>query len=332
MKLAAPFIIGTLVTAACITSNSANAGPGDSSFTPSSVIVPVTEISLRNGHSVGSVLYTCSGTLADCGVDMTDVNALAALSVGATINAGTYDRVVITTCRDEGSYEAKVTGTINIDGTSYYTMTPATPGANILSTDSTDLGPVSITYPDCVREYLLASSITIADGDDIVINLFVNFENIAWARTASLVANTTGCVTNAVDQAVCTAYPAIIASTGRATPFVQTYHVTVNDSGQVDGQLSLVLNSDGAPIGGFMRPYYDTTNSISNGFNTPLKTFSLNSDGTTYTLGNYGGTVDSYNRLITDFMLGRNPGDISVGTFDASSPDAAGLAYSAILQ
>lgn len=330
-------ILFTIVSIFGMASSQSYAAAGDSSFTPTSVVVPITEIRLENASGDTALLYSCSGgTLADCGVNVADPSALAALSLSSNITPGTYDHIGIGTCQDTGSYDATLTGSVNIAGTDYYTTTPANPGVDdVLSTSSANLGPVTVHYNGCVHSYPLASPVTVAAGDSIVVNLFVNLENIAWARTASVNTIPSGCVTNsggAGTQAVCMAYPDVVASIGTETPKVQTYHVTINSSGQVDGQFILIYNSDGTPIGGFTRPYYDATNSMSYGFDTPLRTFTLNGDGVSYTLGNYGNGANNYTLLISDFIPGTTAGDISTGLFDATSPEDAGLSYSAVLQ
>lgn len=324
---------GSITVLTCVIFNQSHAAAGDASFTPANIVVPVTEISLRNGRTVGSVLYSCAGSLADCRVDITSSAALTALSMGANINTGSYDRVVIETCRDGDAYDAAVTGIAVIDGINYYTTTPATPGvSDVLSTDSADLGPVTVTYRGCVHEYLLPKPVTVADGDNVVINLFVNLENIAWARTARSIPISAGCASNVRSQAVCTAYSAIVASVGVTSPKVQTYHVSINGSGQIDGQYILLFNTDGTAIGGFARPYYDANNSDSSGFSTPLRVFSLNNDGVSYTFGNYGGAAGSYTRLLTDFVPGTAAGSVTSGFYDFTSLNNPGEAYSATLQ
>jgi hypothetical protein len=332
-RLTGVLATGTLVTLMSSALHAAPATTGDSSFTPTSVVIPVTEITLRNGDSGGSQLYSCTGTLADCGVDITDATALAALAASSTIDAGTYDRIAVGTCRDEGSYDATISGSVNVDGVDYYTTTPATPGtSNVLSTVAADLGPVTVNYSGCVSEYLLSSPITVADGDSIVVNLFVNLENIAWARTRSASSIPSGCQNNGTDQVVCMAYPDVVAYIGAATPSVQTYHVSVQGSTNVtDGQFILLFNADGSTIGGFTRPYYGPASSGTSGFDTPLRTFSANGDGT-YTLGNYGGSATSYERLITDFIPATTAGGIVSGVHDATSPTDAGKTYDATLQ
>lgn len=335
MKIKHTYSTAVLTATLMLASNSLLAAPGDSSFTPSGVVVPVTEISLQNGENGGSLLYECTGTLADCGIDITDQAALDNLSTGASIEPGTYDRIGVGTCRDEGNYDATVEGSVDISGTMYYTVTPSTPGtSDILSTNSADLGPVTVNYSGCKNEYHLADPITVAEGETVTVNLFVNLENIAWARTSDSSSVPSGCQNNNLggnNQVVCMAYPDVVAYIGAVTPDIQTYHVDIGSTGEIDGQFILMFNGDGSPIGGFSRPYYNATNTGASGFDTPLRTLESNGDGS-YTLGNYGSSATSYDRFITDFTLGTNPGDISAGVHDVTSPRDAGVGYQATLQ
>ncbi len=207
--------------------------------------------------------------------------------------------------------------------------------SDVISNNIADLGPVTVNYSGCVNEYILSNPVTVADGDSIMVNLFVNLENIAWARTFVSNSIPSGCQNNELgddNQAICMAYPDIVAYIGAATPTVQTYHVSVEgSSNSTDGQFILLFNPDGSPIGGFTRPYYDPASSDAPGFDTPLRTFSSNGDGT-YTLGNYGSSATSYDRLITDFIPATTPGAVVSGVHDATSPRTPGDTYEATLQ
>lgn len=337
MKTQKLFSLVTIVPILSLSSNYLYAAPEDAAnFTPSSVVIPITEITLRNGDSGGSPLYSCTGSLAECGVDITDSTALTALSASASIATGTYDRIAVGTCRNEGNYDATITGTTIITGTTYYTTTPTIPGeSDVLSTNSTDLGPVTVNYSGCSNEYLLNSPITVAEGDSIVVNLFVNLENIAWAKSDNSSSIPSGCQNNSGGnntQVVCMAYPDVVASIGTASPTVQTYHVSVEGSPKKVGQFVLLFNEDGSPLGGFTRPFYNELPlNDPSGFDTPLRTFSSNGDGT-YTLGNYGSSATSYDRLITDFIPATTPGGVVTGVHDALSPRTPIDSYSATLQ
>lgn len=327
----------TLLTLASTQSYAASYN--QTSFTPSSVVVPITEITLKNGDSNSSVIYTCSGTLADCGVNIADSAVLAALAQNASIDPGTYDRISVGTCRDEGSYQAAVTGSADLPGYGgvHYTTTPAIPGTDdVLSTNSADSGPVTVTYSGCSNDYFLRTPITIEEGDSVKVNLFVNLENIAWMRGSNSASIPSGCLNNSNggndNQVVCMAYPDVVAFIGSTTPTVQTYYVAVEGSSSFAGQFILLFHADGSPIGGFTRPYYHNGSPGDNaGFDTPFRTFSDNGDGT-YTLGNYGSSAASYDRLITDFIPATTPGETVTGNHDALSPRTPIDTYSAVLQ
>ena len=83
----------------------ASASPGEASFTPTSLRVPIWRIALQgsgDGAPPRQDLYQCAGPHEDdCLVDFADDAALAALFRGATsIAPGVYDRIEVYLCPD----------------------------------------------------------------------------------------------------------------------------------------------------------------------------------------------------------------------------------------
>ena len=83
---------------------------------------------------------------------------------------------------------------------------------------------------------------------------------------------------------------------GSVSPTLETYHITRSQAdtsaAQADGQILLILDPSSNILGGFSRRLYSATSSGGGtGYDTPLRTFSLNSGGTTYNIENYGSSA-----------------------------------------
>ena len=131
--------------------------------------------------------------------------------------------------------------------------------------------------------------LVVADGDDLNISLFISTVNIAWAQD-SAISIPSGCKTNAGGtMEVCLAYPDVVPYVGVTTPVLEAYHVTRDGTGD-GGQVLLIFDVSDNLLGGFTRPLYVGTNSTDNGYDTPLRIFVDNGDGT-YHLENYGSTA-----------------------------------------
>jgi hypothetical protein len=342
-------IVGLIFWCVCST---ASAAPGESSFTPTSLKVPVHFIRLESSTNANASvdLYRCPAepppgsmmppdagvAAADldggglnsadaCLVDMADNAALAALFADAIdVRLGTYDRIRVYLCGFNGatSYTSYVKGTLELNGTTYYTTDAHD---EVLTQDSAHIGYTPVEYGGCASDVPLPAPLTIKDGDTIAISAFFSLRNIAWG---TLTGNGPpgGCTFNgAHSHSVCTGYPIPVTYVGATSPTLETYYITEDLSdtsgAKAGGQLLLLLDAMGQPFGGFSRRLYSETSvGPSVNYDTPIKSIRANSTaaddaGTaTYTIDTWGGgsaghSVDFYIRF-PEFSLSSHTGSL----------------------
>jgi hypothetical protein len=272
------------------------ANEGESSFTPSSLYVPVRFVRLASSTSnLSSQLYRCSsepdprippgagsggstgsagtpGTVAsdtdagtdpellsgDCLVDMADNAQLAALfSSPVDIEPGTYDQIVVDQCsRGAHGYSSFVKGKISLSGQTWYTTSG---GDAVLTTTRADNRHVQVDYSGCGSTIMLPSPVVLAANDAVNISAFFSLRNIAWATLTSN-GPPGGCAFDTHSHNVCTGYPIPIAYLGAESPTLDTYYITEDQSDlsadTAAGQLLLLRTGSGNAFGGFSRRLY----------------------------------------------------------------------------
>lgn len=278
----------------------ARADEGESSFTPTSFVMPIFNIMLSHGLTVNAPLYTCAADSArlappsgdagapapipgapgvdDCLVDMADQSALDALfAAPADIPPGTYDSVVVSTCRESNAFMARVKGSVELEGQTYYT----TSTASVLSTEPSDQGYASITYAGCGMTVPLATPITVTADQAITVSAFFTLQDLSWVL-GNYSPGLGGCATIAAAHAqnVCSGLPVLVGYVGDAAPALDAYYITEDPNDllatQAAGQVML-LSSGGEPFAGFLRRVY-SHDSISTGvsYDVPLREVNKN--------------------------------------------------------
>lgn len=285
--------------AVTLCASAAEAAPGESSFTPTSFLMPIRSILLAKarvgtGFDNGASLYDCipgqapaaagdagaaadASAPADCLVDMASPTALAALfNDTADIAPGTYDSIVVMQCQDEGSFVAQVKGSVELEGQTYYT----TSDANVISTVPGDLDYASITYGGCANTVKISPPVTVAAGDSITVNAFFTLQNLSWV----LGNNSPGLGGCAVAPPgvnnVCSGLPVLVSFLGNAAPTLDSFYITEDTSdllaAKAAGQVML-LSAGGEPFAGFLRRVYShdsVTPSVS--YDVPLREITRN--------------------------------------------------------
>jgi hypothetical protein len=305
-------LIRTFASAACLLiSSTALAAPGEASFTPTSLLVPLQAIHLEGPNNGGVELYGCPAagnagadagvelddagaplSAADaCLVDMADNTALAALFAHAIdIAPGTYDHVGIYSCTPGAqSYVSYVKGSVVLDGQTYYTAS----GSEVLTRQRAHQGYTRIEYGGCGAGVPLPAPVTVADKDEVTINAFFTLENIAWAMLSGY--GPGGCgFDQARTHAVCTAYPIPVTYVGTTSPTLDTFYITENQTDllatQAGGQILLLRGPQGDVFGGFSRRLYSATSiNPTVNYDTPIKSVVNNAPEPGYTITTFGG-------------------------------------------
>jgi hypothetical protein len=262
-----------------------------SGFAITSLKVPIKQISLHNAafdHEAD--IYTCSGSSEACQVEMAGTAFQDALNASpATVEMGQYDYVFVKTCEDsEGEYRTAVTGSVELDGKTWYTNT-----ASVLDTTG-PAAPVSITSSGCGRTYALPHPLHITDslGATVDFKLYFDIEELAYAALGSrktswawMPGNCTGDRPAETDAAsppfICIGYPDVSGIIDSAPAVLERYRI---NNGATVG---LFFTADDLPIGGYTRNYFTEGLRASPGFMAvmPLRDVRKNSDGTLYVDG-----------------------------------------------
>lgn len=270
--------------------------PGEQSFTPTQVLVPIREVGLTNA-TADWPLYTCTfGTEAGCLVDITDESALGALFTQqpeTELTDGTYDRLYVSTCNTEGLYHAQLTGSVSIDGTTYYTQS----GTDPLTTTEASLSPVTVEFHGCRRTYLLATPVTVTDGSPdspVSVNLYIALNSIAWARLGPTMVPGSCTQDPAGTHSVCMAYPDVVPYVGTPGAVSLERYVIIENPGDpytYGGLVLLVVDEADNVIAGVTRRVFTPRSQPPTvPFDTPMKTITPDGGGN-YELESYGSTA-----------------------------------------
>jgi hypothetical protein len=256
-----------------------------------SLKVPIKQISLHNAafdHEAD--IYLCSGSNDDCQVEMAGTAFQDALNAAPrTVEMGQYDYVFVKTCEDsEGSYRTAITGSVELDGKTWYTRS-----GSVLDT----VGPaaaVAITSNGCGRTYALPHPVRITDslGATVDFKLYFDIQELAYAALGSpktaqawTPGNCTGDRPSQMEASsppfLCIGYPDVSGIIDAAPAVLERYRVNGGAT------MGLFFASDDSPIGGYTRQYF-TEGVLSNpGFMAvmPLRDVRKNGDGSLYVDG-----------------------------------------------
>jgi hypothetical protein len=306
--------------ALCVASSGvAFAEPGEGSFTPTSLLVPIRKVTLE-GSGAASTLYSCDPTAGhDCLVDVADNTALAKLfAQPSTIGVGSYDTVGIYNCKDEQQFTAKVKGTVVLSGVTWYTA-----GTSVLSSNAADFDYVSVAFAGCKSGPTLPAPVAIHEGDDVNVSAFFTLANVAWVSAGPQTSGGCALTPSGTARSVCVALPELVPYLGTAAPTVETYYVTedVSDTtaAKAGGQVLLLVDGAANVFGGFLRRLFsDTSRPPMVSYDAPLASIAANADGTDYTIQTAGTAGGGYGVEFPAFQRQTHDGSfLQAGSSDA---------------
>jgi hypothetical protein len=250
------------------------------SFTPESVLIPVTRISLsgkryeyKDGDRVLSpdngteVVYQCEGaTPQDCLVEVSSPAALEAFNQKlshVSIKEGVYDSISVANMMGEGTAgikgRLKVKGTFFLADVTYYTS-PAGP-----TTDAAAAGYVEleISKGDAVFPVVANSALSVIEGSAHKVALFASIDSLVFGQQVSSLATSeeNGCVVNkGLEVGICGTQPAMVGYVGDIAPSLETYLLMFSGSdwyNNMTAELVFVIEpASNAVIGILPNQYY----------------------------------------------------------------------------
>jgi hypothetical protein len=289
-----------------------------------SLKVSIRQISLHNAafdHEAD--IYVCSGSGDACQVEMAGTAFQDALNASPRmVEMGQYDYVFVKTCEDsEGEYHTAMTGSVMLDGKTWYTNP-----ASVLDTVG-PAAPVSITSSGCGRTYALPRPLRITDslGSAVDFKLYFDIQNIAYAAlgshktaTAWTPGNCAGDHPSETGEAsgpfVCIGYPDVSGIIDTANAVVERYRV---NGGATVG---LFFTADDIPMGGYTRYFFTEGVLTEPGFMPvmPLRDVHKNSDGTLYVDG-FGPAGHAYETDKSVFRVANFQRTDHSGTFTSTT-------------
>ena len=297
-------------------------GAMEQSFTPTEVDVWIDRIVLstdmtQSGEPAGEymTLYQCDQP-EDCFIRVTDSNALSVFSTSQSAKAGQYRYMMVDTCsQDNQSFQAKLKGSVLLDGTSYYTHESE---GLLEQTGSISPQMVTVSFARCEYYYELQSDVDVTDSVILPVTVWMDFKDLAWARKgATLIED--GCFegglgSDATIFTVCMGMPHFIPIQSSSIPTVERYWVYKKgqDVPSAGGKLTVFKGEDGDILGGFSSRYYSETSVIPeiSEFDMAIKRSSKNHDGS-YRFQTYGNSFESTYLYFPAFFLNDHSGEYS---------------------
>ncbi len=286
----------------------------------SSLRVPIKQISLHSAafdHEAD--LYLCSGSSEACQVEMAGTAFQDALNAASRqVEMGQYDYVFVKTCEDsEGEYRTALTGSVPLDGKTWYTN-----AASVLDSVG-PAAPVSITSHGCGRTYTLPHPLRITDslGASVDFTLYFDIQELAYAALGSrktaaawTPGNCTGERPAETDAAsppfLCIGYPEVSGIISAAPAVLERYRVNGGST------IGMFFTADDIPLGGYTRRYYTEGVRIEPGFDAlmALRNVRKNSDGTLFVDG-FGPGGHAYDTTMSVFRAAAFSRANHTGTF-----------------
>lgn len=250
--------------------------PDARSFTPTSFKLPIMKISIAKlDGTMEQIVYQCPhSTEAQCLVDMasqTELDALAALARTVTVEAGTYDQVMLNTCVAGSSGEtattAKLTGSGMGPNGAIWT-TNATTG--LVTDGSGTAAEVDVGNWSCSTKSVIVSGGITVGATPLTLTVVVdNYMGAVFNENTS--GGMGGCQVaggGASGPGFCMTYPALMAYVGTDTPstrrFTIAHHATVAPSVSTAANALIIVAVDGSgtPLMAYGRTLFTATSEM----------------------------------------------------------------------
>lgn len=272
------------------------------SFTPESVLVPITRITLDgyiytlvgNLRLISSNLspqevYRCPGAKPeDCLVDISSPDALRAFNrnlTNITVVEGDYETVSVyngfegTDGFVKGSMLVK--GFFSLQGVTYYTSaTGPVTEATAYDYLNVEISKGAWTFPIQAN-----GSLALTPNSSALVSLFTNNDALLYGlQISTLDADENDCAANAaLEIAVCATEPAVVGFIGETAPSLEHYALNFSGSGWYDGMTGLlvvVLDAERKVIGILPKQYLTgATGAKTPNFFGAVESFTVNTDG-----------------------------------------------------
>lgn len=276
----------------------ARAAHGESSFSPSSLVAPISRIALESGappDAKEAVLYECKGSAAECAVDLADQAALDALfAKPAAVPVGTYHTISVRCV----TQTMRVKGTVALGELLVRPGEPSTPAATYRTqaTDAITATPGEPEYVDiatmgCIPHVRLPKPLEVRAGETVDLSALFTLRDVAWARAGATSTDFGNCKIGA-GGVLCIAFPTLVIFPTAGQVRVEAYLISeimgeVRESAPIEehraragAQILFLIGADGEPFSGWLRPYYSQTSVRPNGiYHTALKPVTKNPPG-----------------------------------------------------
>lgn len=251
----------------------ATSGSTVQSFTPTSLKLPIYRVSLCEGNSSCTSVYTCSAnTVAGCSIDLGKIDAFVdALNASAQeIEEGTViNYVSVQYCPDGDTSSIQnitVNGTVKIQGVDYATD----PTSGIVAGTSGQDAVIKVKG-GCGSFYPVSPAATISKGSATTVKMFFDASYFPYAGTTATSStlnsfNDDGSCLGSTSAYLCAQVVTIVATIDSGTPTTEQYLVSNIDSSTDNSptaKVALFYSSSGSVIGGVQNTYRVSGSSVS---------------------------------------------------------------------
>lgn len=310
---------------------------GNKSFAPDVFKLWINTIVLQNDEGGSNQFYTCDSSAADCEVDFSSSESVAAFEAklnAVEITAGNYNKVWIS-CNPNSAGYIKYKGHATVNGTTQYTANPDSNSGSPVTTDSAKNGEITVANVGCGLTMHLPQTLTVADGDAVIMTMFSNLHGIAYYGP-NIPRDMGGCkisVGATTGPGFCVGYPSVFPYFGETTPTVEMYKIANSKTdastlteGQANVLLKVIKTPDGKPFWASMANFYiETTPDYGqgddgvSGYANSVTNFAVNADESL--------TIKSMDYGFSSFQRASHSGDVVGEGISGGAGTGSGVTY-----